>query len=349
MAGLLQIRVYDQQQVYLEEDLEGPVEFGRQASVQEAVYHPVKTDGHWRVPIAPLQEDIVSRRHVLVEPVDDTRVRITNLSGKLPVRTEDSDSIRPSEMREMRLPAAFGIGSKFVRLQPLESAPMSRMQFATLAPGQAPASTVFRRPTKLGEAEMDIEVMIHWLESAMDVLESAATSGDFFNKAAQSVVEMVGLDAGRVLLREQNQWKTVAEHHAHARLFNAEWAPSRHVLASVCADKKTVWQTAEQAASLTAGSLVGISSVVAAPILSRKGDVIGVLYGDRRHGTKTNLAGSINKLEAMLVELLATGVATGLARQEQEKAVLAARVQFEQFFTPELSRQLAIEPDSTLR
>jgi adenylate cyclase len=47
----------------------------------------------------------------------------------------------------------------------------------------------------------------------------------------------------------------------------------------------------------------------------------------------------------MLVELLARGVAAGLARLEQERAALAARVRFEQFFTPELARQLAEHPD----
>ena len=53
----------------------------------------------------------------------------------------------------------------------------------------------------------------------------------------------------------------------------------------------------------------------------------------------------ITELEARLVELLASGVAAGLARLEQEQAALAARVQFEQFFTPELARQLALQPD----
>ena len=45
------------------------------------------------------------------------------------------------------------------------------------------------------------------------------------------------------------------------------------------------------------------------------------------------------------MEVLARGVAAGLARLAQEQAALAARVQFEQFFTPELARHLAREPD----
>jgi adenylate cyclase len=47
----------------------------------------------------------------------------------------------------------------------------------------------------------------------------------------------------------------------------------------------------------------------------------------------------------MLVELVARGVATGLARLEEERKALQHRVQFEQFFTPELARQLLSRPD----
>ncbi len=47
----------------------------------------------------------------------------------------------------------------------------------------------------------------------------------------------------------------------------------------------------------------------------------------------------------MLVETLAAGVAAGIARLEQERAALAAQVQFEQFFSAELARQLALHPD----
>ena len=46
----------------------------------------------------------------------------------------------------------------------------------------------------------------------------------------------------------------------------------------------------------------------------------------------------------MLVELLSCSVAAGIARMEQEKAAIEARVLFDQFFTPELSRQLQADP-----
>ena len=61
---------------------------------------------------------------------------------------------------------------------------------------------------------------------------------------------------------------------------------------------------------------------MAAPILNRKGDVIGALYGDRCQRSRATACGPITELEAMLVEMLAGGVAAGLARVEQEQAAL---------------------------
>jgi adenylate cyclase len=109
-------------------------------------------------------------------------------------------------------------------------------------------------------------------------------------------------------------------------------------------DKRTFWIGPQNGAD-PAHSLIGMDAVVAAPILDAAGDVIGALYGDRRQASAYGIGAPITKLEAMLVELLAGGVAAGLACIEQEQAAVRARVQFEQFFTPELSRQLEAEPD----
>lgn len=84
------------------------------------------------------------------------------------------------------------------------------------------------------------------------------------------------------------------------------------------------------------GSVLGVQAVVAAPILDQRGEVIGILYGDRRQ-----LGKPITRIEAMLVELLACGVAARLARLKEEQSAL----RFEQFFTPQLARHLAVQPD----
>jgi adenylate cyclase len=111
----------------------------------------------------------------------------------------------------------------------------------------------------------------------------------------------------------------------------------------VSQEKKTFWEV--PGPSHAVASLLQVDAIVAAPILDRNGAVIGALYGDRRQASASTSTVPITELDAMLVELLARGVAAGLARLEQEQEAMAARVRFEQFFSPELSRQLTLQPD----
>ena len=51
----------------------------------------------------------------------------------------------------------------------------------------------------------------------MDVLQSAASSSDFFKRAATGIIELVGLDVGHVLLRDGEDWRVVASGAAPRR------------------------------------------------------------------------------------------------------------------------------------
>jgi adenylate cyclase len=185
--------------------------------------------------------------------------------------------------------------------------------------------------------------MLHWLQTSMGVFQSAASSADFFQKAAQAVVDIIGLDTGRVLLLEDDDWQTRA-FASGSQIAEDDWRPSLSVLNKVRGEKRTFWELGSLATDQFA-SLCGVQAVVATPLLDPNGAVIGAVYGDRRR-PKGFLEGDlISDLEAMLVELIASGVAAGMARLHQEHAALTARVQFEQFFTRELSEQLSLHPD----
>src|SRR5262249_19597657 len=179
-------------------------------------------------------------------------------------------------------------------------------------------------PPRLGAmatAGETVESLIRWLQAATDLLQTAAASRDFFDRAAGALVDLVGLDAGRVLLRDKGRWRVQGVRRAPALVPDA-WQPSRQVLARVLEEKRTFWQVPPT----STGSLCDVDALVAAPILDRAGEVIGVLYGTRALGALgPRGAGPITRLEAMLAELLAGGVATGLARLEQEEAALAGQ------------------------
>src|SRR5262249_34559096 len=155
-----------------------------------------------------------------------------------------------------------------------------------------------------------------------------------------AVVEVVGLDSGRVIIRDGGNWSTQAQHTASHIGSLSDWQASRSVLNRIVEEKRTFWEVPPAAASLKE-----IKAVVAAPILDGEGEVVGVLYGDRRLSSGYLASSLITELQARLVELLASGVAAGLARLKHQQAALEAHVMLGQFFTPELANQLVLHPE----
>jgi adenylate cyclase len=340
MSDPWQIRLYEQQKLVYTADLTGPAELGRQETSEEAIYshHPVE-----RVVIAHKDEKYVSRKHALLEPLAGGGFRLTNLSKELSIGLPDGKELKGEGSRcSVPADALLTIGKKNVRLQMTQSQPLplQGLPEATVPPGQSFFTVApFSGLPLSAPAGINMMALVPWLQAAMDVLQSAASSADFFDKAARAVVDLVNLDSGWVLLLKQDEWQTQALHTAPRLAPEATGPVSQHVLGRVRQEKRTFWEV-----PAPSGSLWKVDAVVAAPILDRQGEVIGALYGDRRKGGGSSSVGPITEVEAVFVQLLARGVAAGLARLEQEQAALEARVQFEQFFTPELARQLARDP-----
>lgn len=343
------IRVYEKQQLVCSQECAGPIELGRQDEGDEVPYQRAPGVRSDRLIIAGRDEDSVSRRHARLEPRPGGRVRVENVSKKVAIVLPDGRLLEPGKTCELDLPAVLTLGRCTVRVQCPEpesvDGQLEALEEATVAPrpGEVPASGfgTLGLPSATG---LENEAVLRWLQAIMGVLQSAASSSDFFPKAAQAIVEVAGMDSGRVLMREGEMWRPVAIHAASGTRLDEEWQPSRSVLNRVRQEKRTYWQVPGQPGE-EASSLIGVLSVVVSPILDRAGNVIGVLYGERRQSPLLGTSRRITKLDAMKVELLAGGVAAGLERLKQEQAALAMHVQFEQFFTPELARHLAQHPE----
>jgi adenylate cyclase len=293
----------------------------------------------WRVVIARADEDtVVSRTHVVVKPLGGQRVQIENASSMLPVLLQDGSELKPRASCEVPLPTSFTVDIRKVSVNGIEALPpWDGLEEVSIAPGQASIySSRFPAHAVASGSRIEIEQVLRWLQTTMNVLQSAANASDFFRRAAQAVVDVVGLDSGALLLWTGGDWKTEAFRTTQGQSDPGDWSPSRQVLNKVRAEKRPVWHIPTPESGQTP-SLIGVTVVVAAPILNRQEEVIGALYGDRQD---EGAALPARKLEALVLELLAGGVAAGLARIEQE----AAHVRFEQFFTPELARQLADQP-----
>jgi adenylate cyclase len=357
MTPPLNFRIYESQQLAFTADSDQAVELGRQSEGEPGPYTWVPAPARRRLVIAPRTERSVSRQHLLVEPQPDGRVRLTNLSGTSPIGLADGLELTPGAAQEATLPIVLSLGTKTVRVQAAvsEEGDLHPLPESTPLPGNESAFRTVLSPLQAAGAA-EGAVVVRWLRVAMNVLQSAATSAEFFDHAARALVDLVDLDSGRVLLLHQDGWRPRAV-ETSARVGPGEPAtPSRHVLDRVRRERRTFREL--PGANAEAASLRSLEAVVAAPIVDSRGEVIGALYGERRRSSRAATAdvpaggqsgeaarATITEPEAMLVEVLACGVAAGLARLEQEQAALAARVQFEQFFTPELSLHLARQPD----
>lgn len=345
MATGFQLRVIDEEKktVFIS-DYSKRVEIGRQDRGEPGPYSQRFEGDHWRLVVAPLTEDTVSRHHLSLEPLDEGRFRVRNGSKAIPIRLASGEDVMPGGSLDLPIPSQLMLGKKLLRVLATET--MSGQQLNELPEATLPPGAFDNLATRMGAMDLlgskgtDAAGMIRWLRAAMEVLQAAATSSDFFEKAAQAAAEMVGLDSASVWLLKGDEW-ILESQQVTPRLAGIPRAPaSRHVLNRVRQRAKTLWDKPESNATAST-SLESVAAVVAAPILNRAGDVIGALYGDRSILAAQNRnRGEITEVQAMLIELLAGGIAAGLERLRHEQAAVAARVQFEQFFTPDLAKQL---------
>jgi adenylate cyclase len=330
-----------------------PLELGRldpTRSPADELYQVVPTArAAGRLAIAPTDAIDISRAQVRIEPAGAGAVRLVNQSTSIPIRCFERPAVPPGGSVEQRLPVTLEIGRVILELEaagmgprPAEEAGLQTL--ALPAPRLSEGSALFQKHsfTELVSALQPaaIDGLVTWWRNVIGVLQSASSSDDFFHKAAEAIVKLVRLDVGAVFLHQDGDWRPVALQSSGIKTAR----PSKTLLAKVLDEKRTFWNRVEGSVDVLS-SMAAIEAYVASPILDREGRVIGALYGHRSCNGVAATHADITSLEALLVETLACGVAGGLARLEQERSALAQKVQFEQFFTPQLAGELEVNPD----
>jgi adenylate cyclase len=343
MVEACTVRILASEKLVCETNLDAALELGRQRTGEPGPYQTLAaTDGGpTRLIIAPQHDkDNISRRHLTLAPLPNGRVGISNHS-QMPLDLDEA-TVAPGGTIERVPPFTLSLPGRLIRVLPADSGDrhgIHSLEEPTRGPRFAnDLSLNSRSLAMLQPAQM--RLLLEGMPRALGVLQSAVGSTDFLEKASQALVQIVGLDTGRVLLRKGDDWE-VAGVQGTATV--PDWRPSQYVLDHLLATRSAVWQKPQQASASDSASLQQLATVVAAPLLDRHEQVIGVLYGERRKDSP-QASRSDTHVAALLVNLLAGGVSTGLARLEQEKAALEVRVRFEQFFSPELARHLAVDP-----
>lgn len=318
----------------------GPVEFGRGP----------ERDGVKRIVI---DYDLrVSRNHLRAEALPGREVRLDNLSERNSIRVGADRIVAPGTNCQVPLPTQVVLGETVIDLAadrmtvaapPVDDDDDVQVEVlqtigpparGRLAPAAAPSLL------SLG-ASPDPATLVQWFETVIAVLRAAAGSPEFYSQAARALVDLVGLERGLVLLWRGGEWH-VAAHAGKGQGQPAGQQFSSTVVKQVMEQGRTFFQTE---VPLTASqSLLEVEAVVASPIFGAEGRVVGAVYGSRSR-SQGNRGPGIGPLEAQVVQLLASAVGVGLARLEQETAAIRVRVQFEQFFSADLARELARNPE----
>ena len=177
MPSSFKVRVFEGAQDIFQRELSEAIELGRQSDSLEVLYSCRQvTVGRWRGVIARLDEDTLSRRHALLEPLDDDHVRVTNVSSKVPIRLPDGSDLAAGSSRDLAMPAELQVGRRRVRVE--SAGPRGSILYSLpqrlLVPGQGSLSGT-RIPSALSvAANVDMEELLGWLQTTVNLLQSAA-------------------------------------------------------------------------------------------------------------------------------------------------------------------------------
>jgi adenylate cyclase len=312
---MLSIHVVNDRQDRQFEHARGPLELGR--GPQQRVERIV------------VEDPFVSRDHLELEELSGDRLRIKNLSQKQPVVLPNGRRLDPGAGSELQLPVQLQIGNTGIAVAALPSEAFDEAQYQTLA---RPARQLGQSLAGLGDTP-SAQTVANWLETIIALQRSPAGSREFYDQTARALVELVGLDLGMVLLREQETWQ-ISGHYTASSTVSSRY--SRTLLAHVLQEGRTFYQSLEDS-KIQAESLQSLDAVVASPIFGLNDHIAGVLYGVRTWRGR----GGIRPLEAQVVQLLAGALGANLVRTVATKT----RTQFEQFFSPELTRELERDPN----
>ena len=345
--SVLFLQVFEGPREVFSGEFQGELEIGRQQIGEPVPFQLIVTGDVPRLIVAPMDARTIARRQLRIRPHDEMQLELTNLSAVSTVLLVGGGSLEPGATGIVRLPAKFGIGRDLDLLisRPVAEEPLNSLASMTMRPGMVNFELDNLQVQETFDHEnAEARDLVRALQLTMDVFQMATSSPDFYSRACRASIELVGLDSGRVLLRQGTAWQVVEQ----AAPDEADVAPiSRYVLDQVVRHAKTFWKSGGSGPFDPSQSLTAVQSVVAAPILDRDGEVSGILYGERTlsFSRKKKQHSDISELDALLLELVACAVASGLARLQGEDAARRLRLQFEQFFTPELAQHLETHPD----
>src|ERR1700677_1626890 len=138
----------------------------------------------------------VSPDHLKIEELGDGRLRAENLSRQLPVRLSGGAVIEPGRSLELTLPVQLKIGQTSVLIEPADSA-----SFSAPSAGEALETKAFVAVAPADRAPSP-DRLADWLHTIIELEHMPAGSPEFYAHVARILVDLIGMDLGLVLLRQ---------------------------------------------------------------------------------------------------------------------------------------------------
>jgi adenylate cyclase len=181
------------------------------------------------------------------------------------------------------------------------------------------------------------EIAIQLVRTALEAFKQPAGSDGFFDAAGAAAIKMIDLDRVAVLHKTDIHW--ICRSQAFNAMTDSTLAGGREfsqtLLSKMVEAGKTMIMEPGSDASQLANSMVNVDRAVASPIFGKDQTIIGALYGDRASlDVESNVP--IGELEAALLDVLATGISSSLAIEQEQQL----RSCMTQFFSPVVLSQL---------
>ncbi len=188
-------------------------------------------------------------------------------------------------------------------------------------------STAFNNSPDL--IPLEATAFLEILDFVVLTAQRPATSAEFYRGIAEAVTRLIDVDRAEVILRNENEWvRSLDRTYCNASKSDASQRAPSYTMLEAALKNRAMVVFPDDALDFNQVSLREMVTAVACPILDEEGSVLGILYADR-----VSKVGSgnekITRIEETLIEILATAIATGIAKMKRESLVTT----YQQFFS----------------
>ncbi len=348
-------QVFRNESLLSEGECEVPFIIGRQSSELEPGPVCVVNGEKPRLVIAALENRNVPRNSALVEVDSQGQICVQNVHRSVDLYFLNGTILAPNSRSNMGaggnicLPDQHRVHlaldkSNEAKAQPDTDGLLSFMPIDTGSRMGAanPSDRLFSMLEVSTDFQMPVqrqELAVRLVKTALEAFKEPAGSHKFFEAAANAALQILDMDRVLVLRKVGDQW-TCRASAARGLSNKSDDTFSHNLLVKIEQTGKTTVVEPQVTEQAVWASMTSVDRAVAAPILDGREGVVGALYGEREIGGQSGDR-PIGELEAVMLDVLASGISSSLALEKEQQL----RSSMSQFFSPLVLSQLRNDPD----